>query len=584
MESPLQAWLAQLCEALAGAEAGLAVLGASERAAGAAVARWPSREGVGPRLSATVDAARESARVAVQVPAAAARDPRATTHVSLPLLRNGRVAGAVGVGVRGLAPADVKSVVDLLARAVRGLELLLDALDGRDRLAEMLSLATSLLDHEGIAEATHALAAELARRMGCERVAVGVRRRGRIRVLALSTSLRLAEESDVVRDLRAAMEEAVEQDAVIEVPVPEGAAPHGTRDHELLLRASGAGAACTAPLASRGLAVGALTCEWAAGGVPGAAAKRVRDAALLCGPVLELMGRAEAGLLERARAQWGRWTDRHLGGDGAAARGAVASAAALLLLLGLVPATHRVSARATLEGRVQRALVAAVPGYLAEASVRAGDLVHAGDVLARLDDRDLRLERRRWQSQRARLEKEYREALAAQDRTQVSILGAQIEQAAAQLELAEEQLARTTLVAPFDGIVLRGDLDRSLGSPVEQGHVLFEIAPPDGYRIILAVDERDIAHVAVGQRGRLALAALPGDALPLAVERITPISTVEDGRNAFRVEAVLEQPGAALRPGMEGVARIDAGRRRLAWIWTHAMLDWLRLRAWSFVP
>ncbi len=171
-----------------------------------------------------------------------------------------------------------------------------------------------------------------------------------------------------------------------------------------------------------------------------------------------------------------------------------------------------------------------------------------------------------------------------QDRTQISILRAQIDQAAAQLGLAEEALARTEVVAPFDGIVLEGDLDRSLGSPVERGSVLFEIAPLDGYRIIVEVDGRDIADVAVGQTGRLTLAALPDEPVSLVVERITPISTARDGRNYFRVEAALEEPIAALRPGMEGVAKIDAGRRQRIWIWTHGLLDWLRLQLWSFLP
>jgi hypothetical protein len=68
------------------------------------------------------------------------------------------------------------------------------------------------------------------------------------------------------------------------------------------------------------------------------------------------------------------------------------------------------------------------------------------------------------------------------------------------------------------------------------------------------------------------------------VERITPIATAEEGRNHFRVEAVLEEPAPALRPGMEGIAKIDAGRRRLLWIWTHEMLDWIRLSTWSLMP
>jgi multidrug efflux pump subunit AcrA (membrane-fusion protein) len=270
----------------------------------------------------------------------------------------------------------------------------------------------------------------------------------------------------------------------------------------------------------------------------------------------------------------------------ALAKGGALARALLLLLLAAAPLRYRVAARASLEGRVQRALVAAVPGYIAEARARAGDVVRSGDLLARLDDRDLRLEQQKWRSQRAQLEKEYREALAAQDRSRVSILGAQITAAAAELGLVEEQLGRTLVAAPFDGVVLQGDLDRRLGSPVELGEVLFELAPLDGYRIIVEVDDRDIAEVAAGQSGRLALSALPGRTLPLRVERITPIASAEQGRNFFRVEAVLEDPSGseALRPGMEGIAKIEVGRRRLLWIVTHGLLDWLRLRTWSLLP
>ena len=182
------------------------------------------------------------------------------------------------------------------------------------------------------------------------------------------------------------------------------------------------------------------------------------------------------------------------------------------------------------------------------------------------------------------MDKEYREALAGHDRAQVSIISAKRAQAAAQLDLVEENLLRTRLVVPFDGVVVRGDLSQSLGSPVERGDVLFEVAPLEGYRIILEVDERDVSDVAPGQRGRLTLSALPGQPLPLAVERVTPVAAAADGRNVFRVEARLERPAPGLRPGMEGVAKIEIERRRLIWIWTHGLVDWLRLWAWSWWP
>jgi RND family efflux transporter MFP subunit len=337
-------------------------------------------------------------------------------------------------------------------------------------------------------------------------------------------------------------------------------------------------------MAAHGRAVGAVTFEWTGDGALGEAERdEILGLSTLGGSLLELMARADAGPLDRAGGAWTRFRERHFGSQ-RTALAAVGTLVALIALLAVVPGSYRVSARARLEGRVQRALVAAVPGYLAEANVRAGDLVQAGDVLARLDDRDLQLEKRKWQSRKAQLQLEQREALAVLDRTQVSILRAQIDQAAAELGLAEESLARTRVVAPFDGIVVEGDLDRSLGSPVEKGHVLFEIAPLDGYRIIVEVDGRDIASVKPQQRGRLTLEALPGQPMPLVVERVTPVSTAEDGRNYFRVEAALEEPVASLRPGMAGIAKIEAGRRRLLWIWTHELMDWLRLATWSWLP
>jgi multidrug efflux pump subunit AcrA (membrane-fusion protein) len=144
------------------------------------------------------------------------------------------------------------------------------------------------------------------------------------------------------------------------------------------------------------------------------------------------------------------------------------------------------------------------------------------------------------------------------------------------------------VTAPFDAVVVQGDLSQQLGSPVEQGKVLFELAPLDAWRVILKVDERDIAHVRQGQAGELVLTSLPGQLFPLTVRRITPVSVAEEGRNYFRVEAELQtdagQPAPPMRPGMEGVGKVDAGHRSLLWIWTHRFTDWLRLKSWEWLP
>ena len=227
--------------------------------------------------------------------------------------------------------------------------------------------------------------------------------------------------------------------------------------------------------------------------------------------------------------------------------------------MAFVDGEYRVSARAVVEGEVQRAAVAPFDGYIRSAPVRAGDVVKEGAVLATLDDRDLVLDRLKWIAEREKLVQKQREALAKGERSTVAVLAAQLAQAEAELSLAGEKLARSRILAPFDAVVVSGDLRQMLGSPIERGKMLFELAPLDAWRLVVQADEREV--------------------------QVTPVAVAEDGRNFFRVEARVDPEHAkALRPGMEGIAKIETGPRRLLWIWTHAAMDWLRLLAWHWLP
>jgi multidrug resistance efflux pump len=262
----------------------------------------------------------------------------------------------------------------------------------------------------------------------------------------------------------------------------------------------------------------------------------------------------------------------------------VAFALLLALFLVFAEGDFRVSAKTVVEGAVQRAAVAPFEGFIAEAPVRAGDTVRAGQLLVRLEDRDLRLERVKLVAERDQQLRKYHDALAKHDRPAAGILMAQAGQSAAQIALVDEKIARTRVTAPSDGVVVSGDLSQLLGSPVEQGKLLFEIAPLDAYRIILKVDDRDIAFVVNGQHGRLVLSGLGGDPLRFQVSKVTPVSTPQEGHNYFRVEAQLESPRIGVRPGMEGVGKIIVDHRKLAWIWTRGLIDWMRITFWTWMP
>jgi hypothetical protein len=132
--------------------------------------------------------------------------------------------------------------------------------------------------------------------------------------------------------------------------------------------------------------------------------------------------------------------------------------------------------------------------------------------------------------------------------------------------------------------VVSGDLSQRLGAPVERGSVLFEVAPLDAWRVILQVDEHDVDEVITGQRGSLVFSAFPEAPAGFTIETVTPVATAAEGTNTFRVEAKLDQTPPNLRPGMEGVGKIEVDRRRLSWIWTHEIVDWVRLALWSWLP
>jgi hypothetical protein len=120
---------------------------------------------------------------------------------------------------------------------------------------------------------------------------------------------------------------------------------------------------------------------------------------------------------------------------------------------------------------------------------------------------------------------------------------------------------------------------------VERGNVLFEVAPLNAYRVALKVDERDIVEVHRGQVGELVLSSMPDRGLAFKVEKITPISTAQEGRNFYRVEGKpTEEDTSALRPGMQGVAKIVVDERRLVWIWSHKVVHWFRMFIWSWWP
>ncbi len=397
----------------------------------------------------------------------------------------------------------------------------------------ILRCQAALLARSGLSEAGTALCVEMAELLSCHRVSLGLLEGGQLRIVAGSQASELDPRHDAALAIAAAMHEAVDQRLSVSWP-PSRPDPPISLAHRQL---AGTGHSCTVPVVCEQRIAGAITLERSAGApFDMAQVALCEDIASFAAPVLEL---------KRAAAlPWHRRIAQSLRAAVAApsrkrmawAAAAVVAAAAMAL-----PLPWRVSAPARLEGSVQRAVVAAADGFLQQANVRPGDRVVAGQVLAQLSSQDLELERRRRESELRQHESGYRAAQARNDRTQMVISQSKAAETQALLTLAETQIDRTRLQAPFDGIVIRGDLTQTLGAPVQRGEVLMVLAPNESFRLIVEVDETDIAAIRPGQKGQLALAARPEQPLAFTTRRIVPVATAADGRNYFEVEASPDQ-------------------------------------------
>lgn len=549
------------------------------------VTTWPNDAPTTSALRNAATAAIRNRRTAIMA-SERSSDPAAGFIVACPVLHEDTVLGVVAVEFGGSAESRRRAVARAFETCAAALMPMLRATGAEPdpQARRILDIVAASVEHVAFDAASRSAMSRLAATGQYEQVTLGFVSRGRSSICAASGRANVDSRMRVARNMGLAMDEAIAQDATLVYAGNKRDRDHALDAHAELVAARGGGALCTIPINRDDRLVGAVLIEHAdAQHFDAATTAFCETAVALIGPILFDKHRQDRGpvgkLISAAaaaangiRAPQNRW--RWV---------AAAIVAGVLAVPFIASGQYRVTSNASLEGATRRIVASPVDGFVAEAPARAGDIVEAGQLLARLDDRDLKLERLKWSSEKEQLRREYREAMAEHDSSRVTILKARLDRATAQLGLTEERIARAHIIAPMAGVVVAGDLSQSLGAPVEKGQNLFEIAPLDSYRVTLQVDERDIGQLSLGQTGRLALVGLPDRHLAFRLERITPIAKQADGRNFFTVEAKLDENPPLLRPGMDGVGKIDIGERRLAWIWTHRLVDWLRLRAWSWL-
>lgn len=533
-----------------------------------------------------------SAVIAAAAGGAPALDRRADGGAALarPVPLGGHVAAIVALSLR--AGGDSTRADRRLAMATGWLAVRLrEQRAGEDstryeRGFAALDLLAVIGAQPGLPAAALAFVNEIVARLPFARAALGLVRNpdsGDVRLLALSGAAWFRKRGMLVAAHEDAMGEAADQRATILWPLPDGRARMIDAAHAALAAARGSGDVASVVMFDEEVPIAVLTVE---GDCPIVAEdlNLIEAVAALAGPVMALKAQQNRLIAGKMRDKAGQGLRALTGWNRPSYRLAALALIVVLAAPFVITGPFNIVADARVEGAVERASTAPFAGYIAEAPARAGDRVAAGALLLRLDNRDLLLEAERWRSDVARLTQESRQALAGGALAELRLTEARFGQAQAQLALAVGRLDRTELRAAVVGVVLSGDHAARIGAPVEVGELLFTLSPLDRFRIVLEIDERDLALVGPGSTGALALQARGGARIPLTIDTLTPVVRGDEGRRLFRAEAT---PGAGvdtLFPGLEGVARIYVDDRPYAEIWTRRLRDWVTLQLWRWAP
>ncbi len=449
-----------------------------------------------------------------------------------------------------------------------------------EKFAGVLDLLVPVNEAERFLSAALAFCNGTATRFRCDRVSLGWLDRGYIRLRAISRTESFDRRMAAAQALERVMEECVDQDEEVLWPAGEGASVV-TRAHEQFAADQKAPHLCSLPLRRDGKAAGVLTCERAQSPFTETEVQQLR---LGC----DLAARRLGDLAQRDRWFGRRWAESGrstaaswLGPEHTASKLLALLIAAALVVLVFVRVNYRVEGNFILRSDKASFLTAPFDGYIEQVFVRPGDHVEAGAPLLSLKRNELLLDQAAALAEWTRYERESEKARAAKNLAEMRIDAALAQEARARLDLVQYRLDNAVIRAPFEGLVVEGDLRERIAAPVKQGDALYKVARIDSLYAEAEIRERDLKEILGHDTGQIAFVTRPKAKYDVTVQTLEPAAVTKKDGNVFLLRLRPVDPVASWwRPGMTGLCKLSVEKRSLLWILTHRTVDFLRMKLW----
>lgn len=260
-------------------------------------------------------------------------------------------------------------------------------------------------------------------------------------------------------------------------------------------------------------------------------------------------------------------------GTSSAVKAWAAGMVLLVVLIAAWPVRYRVSAQVGVETLSGRFVAMPFAARLLDVMVKPGEQVTAGQSLLQLDGRPLRLELETLETELQQAAKEHNAALASRRIADAQQSSLEQKKLRRKIDLVTDRLQRLSVTSPIDGVVVSGDLRGHIGSPLELGQTLMEVAAMDSVAIELEIAEHEIGFITKGMDTRIKIDAIGGKSMDLLLQEIYPAAEMREDRNVFIGRIEVPNVDGSLRPGMRGKAVAYGPLRPWIWSWVRGIVE-----------
>jgi multidrug efflux pump subunit AcrA (membrane-fusion protein) len=167
---------------------------------------------------------------------------------------------------------------------------------------------------------------------------------------------------------------------------------------------------------------------------------------------------------------------------------------------------------------------------------------------------------------------------------QIREVEADVDRLKNQVTILDQELGKTEIRAPIDGVVTTPFVERKLNQHLDPGDELARIADIAHVTVEMEVSEKELADIRPGNPVLMKARSLPAEDFHGRVDFIAPVAETIAGQQMVVVRSDLPNDNLLLKPEMTGVAFVYCGQRRIIDLMTRRLIRWVRTEFWALLP